>query len=190
MNTFSTPPCVSLEVDRGDVTSLPDTRLKSLAEYWFARQEAGSIPARSAIDPLHFPGLLPNVILLDRLGVPPKERYRFRLVGTDIVAHTGRELTGSHIDQVLPAAYYHFVRLLNRTALDSGLPVYSASLYHDQGNFVNGITYRLVMPLTGGSEPGGAMLFVCQFWQRREDTGFWSGDWLSVRPEIRVIAGP
>lgn len=191
MNTFASVPQVSLEIREGSIAAIPDARLQSLAEYWFARREAGSAtPPRSAIDPLDFPVLLPNVILVERVGAPPEERYRFRLAGTDVVAHAGRELTGSHIDEVLPSPYHEYVRLLNRTTLERALPVYSSSLYHDQGNFVNGITYRLLMPLTGGPDGTTAMLFICQFWQRRDDTGAWSGDWRSVAPEIRVIAAP
>jgi hypothetical protein len=190
MNTFSTTPWVSLEVGRGDIASIPDQRLRSLAEYWFERRKSGGIPSRSAIDPLDFPALLPNIILVERIGQQPGERYRFRLVGTDVVAHAGRELTGSYVDEVLPSPYYDYVRLLNRTTLEQALPVYSSSLYHDEGNFVNGITYRLLMPLAGGQDGATAMLLICQFWQRRVDAGAWNGDWRNVAPEIRVIADP
>lgn len=161
-----------------------------MAEYWFARRATGGVPPRSAIDPLDFPALLPNIILVERIGERPGERYRFRLVGTDVVTHAGRELTGSHVDEVLPGTYYRYVQLLNRTTLEHALPVYSSSLYHDKGNFVNGLTYRLLMPLAGGRDRATPILFICQFWQRREDAGPWTGDWQSVIPEIRVVAAP
>jgi len=190
MKRFASAPRISLDIGRDGVASIPDARLRTLAEYWFARRRVYGIPPRSAIDPLDFPALLPNILLIERIGTLPDERYRFRLVGTGVVAHAGRELTGRHVDEALPATYYDYVRLLNRTTLEHGLPVYSASLYHDEGNFVNGLTYRLLMPLLGGPEGRTAMLFVCQFWQRREDIGAWTGDWQSVAPEIRVISGP
>lgn len=94
------------------------------------------------------------------------------------------------MSMVLPGSYYDYVQLLNRTTLEQALPVYSSSLYHDEGNFVNGITYRLLMPLAGGPHGATAMLLICQFWQRREDTGAWNGDWRNVAPEIRVIRAP
>lgn len=191
MNIFASPPQVSREIHQGSIASIPDARLQVLAEYWFARRDtASAIPPRSAIDPLDFPALLPNIILVERVGEPPAERYRFRLAGTDVVAHAGRELTGRHIDEVLPSPYHEYVRLLNRTTFERALPVYSSGLYHDEGNFVNGITYRLLMPLTGGPDGATAMLFICQFWQRREDIGAWKGDWRVIAPEIRVITPP
>jgi hypothetical protein len=194
MQTFTSPPRVSFDITQGDVAGLPDRRLQTLAHYWFARRGPDGLVPRAAIDPLDFPALLPNIMLLDRIGLPPDERYRFRLAGTEVVNFAGRELTGRHIDELLPDTYHDYVRLLNRTALEKRLPVYTFSLYHDQGNFVNGVTYRLVMPVasqaastTSVAEPD--MIFVCQFWQRRqEEDGFWTGNWQSVQPEIRLIA--
>ena len=166
---------------------LPDARLRDLGRYWFARCTDGVVPRRSDIDPLDFKPLLPNVMLLDRIIEDGRERFRFRLVGTTAVEVAGRELTGRFLDESLPASYRDYVRTLNQLALRHRRPVYSSSLYHDQGNFVNGLTYRLILPLrTGAEEPD--MIFACQFWQRREDRGHWSGDWRSVAPEIALVS--
>lgn len=193
MKRFTTPPQVTYEIADGRIAEMPDPRLRTLAQYWFARRDRNGMVTRAAIDPLDFPALLPNVMLLDRIGTLPDERYRFRLAGTDVVNFVGRELTGKHIDELLPESYHDYVRSLNRLALERNLPVYSSSLYHDQGNFVNGLTYRLVMPVV--SLPGGApdmlpdMIFVCQFWQRRQqEDRYWTGDWQHLRPEIKLIA--
>lgn len=187
MRIFDTLPSFSTTtIGRGPIDSLPDARLQQLAGYWCGKRQDGAVPARAAIDPLEIPALLPNIMLLDRVGLPDDERYRFRLCGTDIAGFVGRELTGLFIDEALPAGYHGFVRQLNRTALAEGLPVYSSSLYHDEGNFVNGVTYRLVLPLRGGEGPAD-MVLACQYWQRREETGHWLGDWRRAVPEIRVI---
>jgi hypothetical protein len=144
------------------------------------------VPPRSAIDPLEFPALLPNIILLDRVPAPTGDRFRFRLVGTQVVDIAGQELTGRFLDEALPTSYAEFVALTHRLAIQHQRPVYAASLYHDKGNFVNGLTYRLVMPLRrDGDSPD--TIFVGQFWQRRSDNGYWTGDWRSVKPEIVVI---
>lgn len=189
MQTFLSQPQITFDIVDGGIADMPDERLRKLAEYWFARRSAdGGVP-RSAIDPLDFPALLPNTMLLDRIGQPPEDRYRFRLAGTEVVQMAGRELTGKHIDELLPDAYLDFVRLVNRAALERRLPVYTCSLYHDQGNFVNGVTYRLVMPIATRPEASPDMLFVAQFWQRRQDGyGAWTGDWSTARPQIKVIA--
>ena len=186
MPVFASPPHSGFDIGEGDAHAIPDSRLRDLAAYWFGRRENGLTPLRQAIDPLEFPALLPNVILLDRVSSPTGDRFRFRLVGTQVVEIAGRELTGRFLDEALPPAYAEFVARLNHLAIARQRPVYASSLYHDEGNFVNGLTYRLVMPLRHtGHEPD--MLFVCQFWQRRADGGYWTGDWRSVRPEITVI---
>jgi hypothetical protein len=189
MQIFTQLPHGTLDISSGTIAGLPDQRLCRLADYWFARRPADGVPARSTIDPLDFPALLPNIMLIERVIEDGADRYRFRLSGTEVVHHTGRELTGRFLDDVLPADYHDYVRQMNRIALDRGHPVYSSSLYHDEGNAVNAITYRLIMPLASGNatpaEPD--MLLVCQFWQRRAEPGAWNGDWRSVTPEIRVI---
>jgi hypothetical protein len=189
MQIFAQLPHSTLEISTGTIAGLPDERLRRLADYWVARCSADGVPARTAIDPIDFPALLPNIMLIERMIDSGRDRYRFRLAGTDIARSTGRELTGRFLDDVVPADYHDYVRQMNRVALNRRRPVYSSSLYHDKGDFVNAITYRLIMPLASGSatpaEPD--MLFVCQFWQRRAEPGPWNGDWRSVTPEIRVI---
>lgn len=189
MQIFTQLPHGTLDISSGTIAGLPDQRLRRLADYWFARRPADGVPARSAIDPLDFPALLPNIMLIERVLEDGADRYRFRLSGTEVVRHTGREMTGRFLDDVVPADYHDYVRQMNRVALGRGRPVYSSSLYHDEGNTVNAITYRLIMPLASGAAIDGApdLLFVCQFWQRRAEPGPWNGDWRSVTPEIRVI---
>lgn len=188
MQIFAQLPQGTLEVTVGTIAGLPDERLRRLADYWSARCQDGRVPTRTAIDPLDFPDLLANIMLIERVMEASEDRYRFRLAGTDIARFTGRELTGRFLNEVVPADYHDYVRQMNRLALARRRPVYSSSLYHDKGDFVNAITYRLVMPLTissASTEPD--LLFVCQFWQRRAEPGPWNGDWRSVTPEIRVI---
>lgn len=188
MQIFAQLPHSTLEVTTGTIAGLPDERLRHLAHYWEARRSADGVPVRAAIDPIDFPALLPNIMLIERVVENGSDRYRFRLAGTDIARYTGRELTGHFLDDVVPTDYHDYVRQMNRVALTRRCPVYSSSLYHDKGDFVNAITYRLIMPLTRRATPAEPdMLFVCQFWQRRTETGPWSGDWRSVTPEIRVI---
>lgn len=189
MQIFTQLPHGTLNVTGGTVAGLPDERLRRLADYWFARCSEDSVPARAAIDPVDFPDLLPNIMLIERVIEEGHDRYRFRLAGTDIAHYTGRELTGRFLDEVVPTDYYDYVRQMNRVALSRRQPIYSSSLYHDSGDFVNAITYRLIMPLTSTGQTGEPdMILVCQFWQRRAEPGPWNGDWRSVTPEIRVIA--
>lgn len=188
MQIFTQLPQSTLDVSAGTIAGLPDERLRWLANYWFARRSGDAVPTRSDIDPLDFPDLLPGIMLIERVMEDGKDRYRFRLAGTDVARYTGRELTGRFLDAVVPADYHDYVRQMNRTALGRRRPVYSSSLYHDEGDFVNAITYRLIMPMRSNDAADDPnLLFVCQFWQRRSEPGPWNGDWRSVTPEIRVI---
>jgi hypothetical protein len=125
----------------GNVASadIPDERLRDLVAYWHEQRGSNPLPGRDDVDPLDLPHkLLPNMILLDIVGSERYRRFRFRLVGTAIYTHVGRELTGLHIDEALPEPYLSYVSFTHATAADRRCPVYSETLYHDQGNFVNG----------------------------------------------------
>lgn len=123
------------------LADIPDKRLRKLAGYWYSQRAERILPSRDDVDPLDLPsGVLPNIILLDIVGSARYRRFRFRLVGTAIYTHVGRELTGLHIDEALPEPYLSYVSFTHTTAADQRWPVYSETLYHDQGNFVNGIT--------------------------------------------------
>src|SRR3546814_8913719 len=78
MSVFASLPKFSFDVAEGDSSAIPDPRLRDLARYWFARCRDGLVPRRADIDPLEFPPLLPNVILLDRIATPQGDRFRFR----------------------------------------------------------------------------------------------------------------
>ncbi|HZD26965.1 MAG TPA: hypothetical protein VE631_11925, partial [Alphaproteobacteria bacterium] len=67
-----------------------------------------------------------------------------------------------------------------------GCPVYSEALYHDRGNFVNGLTYRLVLPLAGDGATAD-MILVCQRFVRRGDDSRWKGDWQRVAPHTMLV---
>jgi len=61
-----------------------------LYRYWDAVRRGDAIPARSDIDPLGMVQLLPFLGLIERRP----EGYFWRLVGTAIVEHFGRDPTG------------------------------------------------------------------------------------------------
>lgn len=169
------------------LADIPDKRLRKLAGYWYSQRAERILPSRDDVDPLDLPsGVLPNIILLDIVGSARYRRFRFRLVGTAIYTHVGRELTGLHIDEALPEPYLSYVSFTHTTAADQRWPVYSETLYHDQGNFVNGITYRLVLPLASDRETAD-MIMVCQFWIRRGEKSSWEGDWRTVQPLTQIV---
>ncbi len=73
-------------------------KIRELYEYWASLGPGGGkLPGRRDFDPLAVPHLLPNVMLLDVVGQPP--RFRYRLVGTRMVDALGSDLTGRWLDE-------------------------------------------------------------------------------------------
>jgi hypothetical protein len=60
--------------------------------YWNSIRDGRDMPARTDLDPLDIPQLLPSIILLDVLHEP--RDFRYRLVGTRWVWHFDRDDTG------------------------------------------------------------------------------------------------
>lgn len=66
--------------------------------YWLAKRGAETLPKRAALDPLlEIPHLAPRMVIAERL--PAGDRIRYRLIGTEIVAHRGVDMTGRMVDE-------------------------------------------------------------------------------------------
>ena len=81
-----------------DVSVVHSQRIRKLNDYWQAKAK-GKVPSRSDIDPVDVRELLPNLMMIDMLGDPP--RFRYRLVGTRVVQYTGFDFTGRCIDEMV-----------------------------------------------------------------------------------------
>jgi len=81
-----------------DVSIVHSQRIRTLNEYWLAKAK-GKVPSRSDIDPVDVRELLPNLMMVDIVGNPP--RFRYRLVGTRVVQYTGFDFTGHCIDEMV-----------------------------------------------------------------------------------------
>jgi len=85
--------------------------IENLVNYWQARRNGDAAPARSSIDPMDFPQLLPQVFMLGRRG--PGD-YVFRLVGGFVAEIHGLDLRG--VD--FTALWAQNARLPIKTALE------------------------------------------------------------------------
>lgn len=121
--------------------------LRDLYLYWLEKWQGARMPARADIEPLEIPTLLPVVYLVDIEGDP--RRFRFRLIGTRIVAWFGRDLTGGYLSDQLVARYAEVA--------DSGRPAYDA-LYAPSKEGRHGFYQRLLLPLAG--EDGGTAMLL------------------------------
>ena len=105
--------------------SLPesaDESVKEIIEYWSSLCDGDILPDRADIDPVETPLLLPGVTLVEVERDP--WRFRFRLMGSEVILHYGRNLTGEWMDE----AFTHFPSTLTKADLirtaESGAPNY------------------------------------------------------------------
>ena len=71
---------------------------KQLYSYWRSKARGRAMPSRTDICPKDFVALLPTISLIDVEEKP--QRYRFRLVGTELWNIYQREITGSFVDEL------------------------------------------------------------------------------------------
>ena len=95
-------------------------RLRRLFEYWQSKCGGRPLPARAALDPVDFSYALANVALVDVLRDPL--RFRFRLVGTEIVRRDGTDLTGKSIEHHPLPEYRALMREAYSAVVASGKP--------------------------------------------------------------------
>ncbi|MDP6390255.1 MAG: PAS domain-containing protein [Alphaproteobacteria bacterium] len=69
--------------------------IKQIFEYWDSKRRGRRMPSREDIDPIEIPRLLPKVQLVDVEQDPL--RFRYRLVGTEMVARRGSDPTGKEV---------------------------------------------------------------------------------------------
>lgn len=79
-----------------NIDAIHSLRLRQLYTYWRSKATGGRLPSRAAISPAEIPPLLPYIFLIDVERDP--QRFRFRLIGTQIVQWAGRDVTGLYID--------------------------------------------------------------------------------------------
>ena len=87
-----------------DDRSIPEnchSKVRAIHDYWKSvHPEGGGLPGRQHIDPVDIPNLLPNIWLIDVYRNP--YRFRFRLLGTQVVDYAGEDNTGKWFDERMP----------------------------------------------------------------------------------------
>ena len=99
-----------------------DERLLRLYRYWLERKGARRFPGRSDIDPLDFPYLLGNIMLLDVVASNPP-RFRVRLHGSNMVMRAGYDLTGKLLDDLPIPEYRNYVIARCKGLVKTGAPL-------------------------------------------------------------------
>jgi hypothetical protein len=93
--------------------AIQDPGIRRFWAYWRAKSAAGALPARRALDPLDFPYVLGKVVLIEARrgsGETPDWRFRYRLVGTEVVARDGYDLTNRTLEDLPDPEYREQIR--------------------------------------------------------------------------------
>jgi hypothetical protein len=132
-------------------------QLWHLYRLWERLRGRHPMPRRGAIDLSAMPALLARLMLLDVIESPADAageaeppRFRYRLLGSDLVERFGRDPTGRCVDEVLEGSHARFVIGLYAEAWRTRRPALAASEYLSS-NAVAFTCHRLVLPLAGDS---------------------------------------
>lgn len=95
--------------------------LDVMLEYWEGRRQGRAMPARADIDPVEIAEILPFLFLVDVIG--DAEDFRYRLVGTDIVANTSDDYTGRRSSELRDVGTQDALMALYREVTQRRAPV-------------------------------------------------------------------
>lgn len=105
---------------------VPIPELHGLYDYWCARCKDGRLPGRAAIDPIDLPFVLADLLLVDVLREPV--RFRYRLIGTNIVQPPRMDMSGRFVDEHPDAEFRRQALSVYTQVATTGRPL---SVRHD-----------------------------------------------------------
>jgi len=128
------------------VDSLDEPTLAELYFYWADLRRGRFAPARSDIDPLDIPHLLPYIALSEVVPGEGGRRIRYRLAGTQIEAHFGCSLTNRYLDELKHGGYLLYVAALYERLITQKIPVYDEARFGAAETALS--VKRLMLPLS------------------------------------------
>lgn len=133
-----------------------------LYEYWLARRGEHRFPARRDIDPLDMKFALGGISLFDVEqpgGRDAALRFRYRLIGADIVQRDGFDLTGRYLDELPLVQYRAQIEGRLRLLMDNPAPllVHNKQFYDERW-----FDYEAIWLPLAGDHVNVDMLMACQ----------------------------
>lgn len=125
--------------------------------YWRELQSAGPLPARDAVDPAAIRALLPYTYMVDVLD--PGADFRYRLVGTDIVAHTPRDNTGLRLSEIDSQGTQKQLAALYASVVDRKLPLFQRIPYRTRLGLRSWYE-TVVCPMAGAAGPDTVVMLI------------------------------
>ena len=138
---------------------LDEPLLAELYSYWSARRRGRQVPARTDIDPVDIPQLLPHLTLTEMVPAEIARgfRIRYRLAGTEIESHFGCPLTNRYLDELVAGPFVDFALDLHERGRTEKAPIYTEVLFGSDGAAPLHVK-RLMLPLSEDGESVNLML--------------------------------
>jgi hypothetical protein len=129
--------------------NLGDLRLNRLWQYWREFAQLSRLPARADIDPSKITPVLPWTFLID---TTPIDGYRYRLVGTQIVADMGYDMTGQLVSRAYAGPDWDDVQRDYRWVIRNKLPCLTRNSVVLRATGQPYAYSRLLLPLSANGE--------------------------------------
>jgi len=100
----------------------------ALRALWSQLRGETRVPLRADFSPELLKPWLPNIVIVEAVGAPP--RFRVRLAGTAAVSFAGRDFTDRFLDDVIPPEHYQATVAPYVHAIESGEPAEDDILRH------------------------------------------------------------
>jgi hypothetical protein len=124
----------------------------ALRGLWRRLKGEARVPLRGAFGPDLLKPWLPNIVIVEAVGAPP--RFRVRLAGTAAVGFAGRDFTDKFLDDVIPPDQYQSTIAPYIEAIETGEPAEDDILRHQfvapDGTYLP--VRRLVMPCSSDGD--------------------------------------
>lgn len=142
------------------------------------------MPTRRHIDPVDVPTLLPHLQLIDIIG----DRYRFRLVGSELVYAYGSDYTRQYADEFFEGSRAKNIIEVYRLVRDRRRPVFMRSRYHTNRD-IDFIANRLYLPLSADDRDVNMILgaLIFEFDSTTPMAGVWGDAARLVVSHVEVV---
>lgn len=105
-----------------------DPGIRRFVEYWRTKRGDARFPARAALDPVDFAYVLGDVVLIETAKSPPNStfpwRFRYRLIGSNVVTRDGYDLTNKTLDELPEPEYRERIRTTWTEVCETGIPAH------------------------------------------------------------------
>ena len=142
------------------VSALAHPLLFGLHRHWQEKRGARAMPARADFRPEEMQPFLSHIFLVDVEHEP--RRFRFRLIGTEIVTSYGMELTGKYSDAVQPPVYRAMIERHYGEVVDNARPMVHRMRFVEQPGKVHQLM-RLAMPLSNDGRQVNMLMMASVF---------------------------